>query len=314
MLKFVPEGITVAELTLDVQNEAVRAMQAAEYGAGTIKRAFGAAKAAVNSAWSNGELERPVPFLKLPEGSGRERVLSVAELARLWDAEMPEHVRAFLALLIGTAARPGALLQLTRSQCDLEHATINLNPPGRIRTKKRRPIIPMAAWLRPFIVATEGHLVAYRGRPVKKIAGAFQILRDAAGFGPDVTAYTVRHTVATQLMARGVPELEIAGGMGHRMPNNQTTERYIHVAPDYLAGVRRALDELANDIGRLAGRPMLPTNMRASCVVVPQRTGGSPTAKPLNHGAGEGIRTLDPNLGKGGTSAAACCLILPGVA
>ena len=98
MLRHLPEGITVGELTLDAQHAAVRAMRSAGYGAGTIKRALGAAKAAINWAWNNGELERPVPFLKAPEEPGRERVLTVEELARLWSAEMPEHVRVFLAL------------------------------------------------------------------------------------------------------------------------------------------------------------------------------------------------------------------------
>lgn len=53
--------------------------------------------------------------------------------------------------------------------------------------------------MRPFIEISNGHVVAYRGKPAAKIAGAFQTLRDAAGFGPDVTAYTLRHPVATHL-------------------------------------------------------------------------------------------------------------------
>ncbi|MDB5369807.1 MAG: hypothetical protein JWP20_1365 [Roseomonas sp.] len=54
----------------------------------------------------------------------------------------------FLVLLIGTAGRPQAVLELTRFQCDLERGTINLNTPGRVQTKKRRPILPMASFLR----------------------------------------------------------------------------------------------------------------------------------------------------------------------
>ncbi len=279
----------------------VRALGAKGYAAATIKRAMAIAKAAVNHAWKNGELDRPIPFGLLPDGPNRERALSVAELARLWDAEMPQHVRMFLVLLLGTAGRPEAVLELTRFQCDLDRGTINLNPPGRTQTKKRRPILPMADFLRPWIEATPaGPLVAYRGRPVRYLSHAFQNLRDAAGFGRDVTAYTIRHTVATQLMARGVPELEIAAVMGHRMPNVRTTGRYLHVAPAYLANARQALDDLANDIARAATRAMVPDNMRASCVLVPQRTDGNPAAKPLIAGAGEGIRTLNPNLGKVG--------------
>lgn len=305
MLRFLPAGITVGELTLDVQNEAVRTMQAEGYSAGTIKRAFGAAKAAVNWVWQNGELDRPVPFLRLPEGQGRERVLSVDEMARLWDAEMPDHVRAFLALLIGTGARPEAILQLTRFQCDIERRTINLNPPGRIQTKKRRPILPMPEWLVPWIEAADGPIVSYRGKPVQKIAGAFQTMRDAAGFGFDVTAYTVRHSVATELMARGVPELEIATILGHRAVNVRTTGRYIHAAPERLALARKALDALANEIARAATRAMevstvrtVNNTKRASSVLGTQPEGGNPTAKSLKTGAGDGIRTHDPNLGK----------------
>ncbi len=297
MLRHLPIGMTVGELTLDAQHAAVRAMQAAGYSAGTIKRAFGAAKAAVNWAWNNQEIDRPVPFLRLPEGQGRERVLTVEELARLWSTNMPDHVRTFLAILIGTAARPEAALQLTRFQCDLDRGTINLNTPVRVQTKKRRPVLPMADWLRPWIEAAGGHIVQYRGKPVKKIAGAFQSAREAAGFGPDVTAYTVRHTIATELMARGVPELEIAALLGHWMPNIRTTGRYIHVAPGRLANAKAALEEIANEISQAATRPILPT-LRATCVAVPKLPAPIAQVKVLKNGAGEGIRTLDPNLGK----------------
>ena len=61
MLRAVPEAITVAAFTLDAQHEAVRALQTRGYAAGTIKRSLGAAKAAVNWPWNNGELERPYP-------------------------------------------------------------------------------------------------------------------------------------------------------------------------------------------------------------------------------------------------------------
>ena len=296
ILRAVPEGMTVGGFTLDAQHELVRTLQAQSYAAGTIKRGLGAAKAAVNWAWNNGELDHPVPFLRLPEGEGRERVLSIEELARLWDGDMPDHVRMFVALAIGTAGRPQALLQLTRFQCDLDRRTINLNPPGRVQTKKRRPILPMANWLRPWIERADGPIVAYRGKPVLKIAGAFQTLRNTAGFGPDVTAYTLRHSIATELSARGVPEIEIGIIMGHAMPNLRTTGRYVHVRPERLASARKALDDIASEIERVAARPISPeTSVRASCVLVPKPR---VTLTRWNPGAGEGIRTLDPNLGK----------------
>ncbi len=297
MLTALPEGMTVGELTLDQQHRASAKMHET-HGAGTVKRCFAIAKAAVNWAWKNGELDRPIPFLTIREGAGRERVLSIEELARLWSTDMPDHVRVFLALMIGTGARPEAVLELTRFQCDLERGVINLNPPNRIQTKKRRPIVPMASWLRPWIEAAEGPLVAYKGRAVGKIAGAFQTLRDSAGFGPDVTSYTIRHTVGTELMARGVPELEIAAIMGHRMPNSRTTGRYLHVAPERFASAKKALEDIGNEIGRAGTLPISIVSLRAISVSVAYQSGGNPAAKPLFTGAGEGIRTLDPNLGK----------------
>jgi len=304
ILASIAEGATVAEFNIRQQERVAAAMEAEGYSAWTIKRAFGAARAAVTWAFEREELSRPIPFIALPEGDGRDRVLTVAELARLWDADMPDHVRVFLALLIGTGARPGAVLELTRFQCDLDAGLIRLNPPGRKQTKKRRPVIPMADWLRPWIAAAEGPVVAYRGKRVAKIAGSFQTVREAAGFGPDVTAYTIRHTVGTRLKSRGVNMDELGMLLGHKT-SSLTTERYVHAGEDYLASAKAALDELATEIGRLAGRPILPTtvrkevNQRASCVLVPPvGRDGSPAQRLVPRGAGEGIRTLDPDLGK----------------
>ena len=78
--------------------------------------------------------------------------MKVAELAALWDAADPPHLRMFLLLLRGTAGRPAAVLKLTREQCDLDRGLIDLNPPGRAQTKKRRPVVLMPDFLRPWIL------------------------------------------------------------------------------------------------------------------------------------------------------------------
>src|SRR5262249_46444066 len=153
--------------------------------------------------------------------------------------------------------RPEALLELTRFQCDLDSGVIKLNPHGRVQTKKRRPAIPMANWLRPFVEGAEDHIVSFRGKPVQKINKAFRTVREGAGFGPDVVPYTIRHSIATELMRRDVPEWEIAALLGHVAPI-KTTGRYLHAKPSHLAALRQALDDIAEDIGRLAERPMYP--------------------------------------------------------
>jgi len=303
VLDALPPDISVAGLTLDRQHEAVRKLKAQGLAAGTIKRAMGGAKAAINFAWKNGELDRPIPFLSLPDGQGRERVLTIDELATLWDAEMPSHMRVFLALLIGTAGRPESLLQLTRSQCDLTQGFINLNPMGRTQTKKRRPILPIADFLRPWIAKVEsGPLVAWRGKPVQKINKTWRTIRESAGLDDEVVPYTIRHTIPTEMARRGVPPVEIAAWMGHSLPNFRTTARYTHVSPEYLANARQAVDEIANAVSQIAFRPMDNINLRTTGVLADQTEDYRPAVKSLSlfekNGAGEGIRTLDPNLGK----------------
>ncbi len=295
------EGATVAEFTLDAQHTLTRRMAADGYKPGTIKRVLGATKAAVQWAWKNGELERPIPFLTVQEGPPRERIMDVAELAAMWDAAELAHLQMFFLLLLGTAGRPAAVLELTREQCDLDRRLIDLNPPGRAQTKKRRPVVPMPDFLRPWIKqASAGPLVQFRGKGVQKVNKAWREARDAARLDALVVPYTVRHTIATELRARGVPELELAGLLGHSMPNFRTTGRYAKYAPTHLSAARAAIDALATEIGRAATRPIHPktsmseTGVRVSCVLVPSATGGN----PLLPGAGEGIRTLDPNLGK----------------
>jgi integrase len=161
---------------------------------------MGIAAAAINWAWKNGEIERQIPIVLPPDGAGRERIMTIQEMARLWDVDMPSHLRMFLALIIGTASRPEALLELTREQCDLQHGVIDLNPPGRPRTKKRRPRVPMPAFLRPWIeTVPSGHLVTYKSKPILKINGAWRAAREAAGLSPEIMPYTVRHTMATEL-------------------------------------------------------------------------------------------------------------------
>jgi len=83
---------------------------------------------------------------------------------------------------------------------------------------------------------------------------------------------------------------DIADQLGHRMPN-RTTGRYVHASVEKFARVRAALDDIANDIGRLAGRPMDISSLRASCVLGTRLSVITPAAKSLTLGAGEGIRT-----------------------
>ena len=68
--------------------------------------------------------------------------MKIAELAALL-TEAPDHLRLMLMILIGTACRPEAALELTGAQLDFDDRLIDLNPRGRAQTKKFRPVVKM---------------------------------------------------------------------------------------------------------------------------------------------------------------------------
>ncbi len=297
-LERLPEGLAVADFGLDVQQALARRLRAEGYHDGTVKRIFTDLRSALRRAWKQGAIPYAPAFLQLSEGEPRERILSVEEIAQLWDQDMGQHLRMFLLLLLSTAARPKAVLELTRFQVDLRRGLIDLNPAGRRQTKKRRPVLPLLDCLRPWVDgAGEGHLVQYRGRPVKKINAAWRNARHAAGLDDDVVPYSIRHTIASEMQARAVPELEIAGFLGHTMPNVRSTGRYVKFRPDHLRNAAAAVAALISEIGRVAARPISKplTDVRATSVPPAEAPGDQ---IPGITGAGDEIRTHDPNLGK----------------
>ncbi|NHO53204.1 tyrosine-type recombinase/integrase [Acetobacter estunensis] len=119
----------------------------------------------------------------------------------------------------------------------------------------------------------------YKSKPILKINGAWRAARDAAGLSSEIVPYTIRHTMATELITRGVPEIEVASLMGHAMPNLRTTGRYVHVRPDFLANARRSIEEVASAIDRVAARSMVNFNMRANSVLDSTAKDGTPMHK-----------------------------------
>ena len=123
----------------------------------------------------------------------------------------------------------------------------------------------------------------------------------------EVTAYTIRHTVATWLYEQNVPENEIASFLGHRF-ENRATGWYVSgriYREEYQANVVTALDRLFAEVGLenndapaatgASSDPIVKPLVRVSSVGASKRP-ALQTVEKL--GAGEGIRTLDPNLGK----------------
>jgi integrase len=101
-----------------------------------VQRILGVGKAALQRAWRRREIASVpyVPSIKVNYGEPLGRPLKVAELARLI-TEAPDHLRLLLMILIGTACRPEAALELTGAQIDFDDGLIDLNPHGRAQTR-----------------------------------------------------------------------------------------------------------------------------------------------------------------------------------
>ena len=240
----------VSDVTAERQREFVASMRAQSLSDGYIRRTLAVGQAALNRAHREGEIVA-VPHIDLglaPESEPRERILSVEEAARLLATADLDHLKMYLMLAFGTAARPAAILELTTFQVDCDARLIRLNPHERRQTKKRRPTVPMCNALLPFLRGLPaGPVVHYNGRPLNSIKSAFYRARERAGLTRDVTPYTLRHTVASEMRRRGVPVWEVAGFLGHSS-GYRTTERYAKFGPDHLSQAVRAIDDLFANI------------------------------------------------------------------
>jgi len=283
---------SIAEATKPLRLEAFIAhLGAQEFSTAYIQRILGVGKAALQRAWRRGEIAGApyIPSVKVDYGEPLGRPLKIAELARLL-REAPDHLRLMLMILIGTACRPEAALELSGSQLDFDDRLIDLNPRGRAQTKKFRPVVKMPDALAVVLAnAPSGRLVTFQGRPVKKINKAWRGMRAAAALDEEVNPYSIRHTVARWMRQNGVPAWEVAAQLGHKSRDFRTTELYAAFDPAYLQNAVGAIN-------------LLFEKLRASCAPVDEPFFRAIHRQQLEmnwkSGAGEGIRTLDPNLGK----------------
>lgn len=162
------------------------------------------------------------------------------ERFRKWFREVKApHARLYVRLGIATMARPTAILDLTWQQVDWEHETLDLNPPGRKQTKKRRPVVPlnhqaMKALKEAYAARQSNYIIERGAKRVGSIKKAFQAA--SARSGIKVTPYTLRHTGAVWAAEGGTSMAELAQYMGH--DDDRTTQKhYARFSPDHLRGV-----------------------------------------------------------------------------
>lgn len=215
---------------------------------GTVIREIVTLRAALHLAERDGWIKE-APYIEAPpKPPPRDRWLSREELAQLIANAGAPHTRLFIVLAYHTAARAGAILDLTWDRVDFERRLITYDRPGRTVNKKRRAIVPintpaLVDLQAARLVATGPHVLEFRGLPVRSIKTGFNAAVRRAGI-EDCSPHILRHTAATHLVMAGVPLSEIARLLGDTEAMVEKT--YGKHAPDYL---RRAADALAGVTG-----------------------------------------------------------------
>lgn len=195
----------------------------------TIRRDLTMLIAALNHAVAEHRMKAgDVPVIALPpENVPRFRWLNDAELAQLFAAAAEisaergrvSRIERWLHLAYYTARRKAAIEALTWDRVDFEINTLDFDVPGRRRTKKRRGVAYMHPRLRACLERAHAERrTGDNGQPTPRvldhhgdIRAAFRILRARAGFGPDVTIHTLKHTSITHMLRRRVSIWDVAG-------------------------------------------------------------------------------------------------------
>ena len=231
-----------------------------------------------------------VPYIPSVEaGEPRNVRLTIKQAADLFKACNEPHLAMFLMLAFNTLARPSALLELKRDQIDIENRIIHLNPKGRKQTNKYRPSVPISDTLLPWVAAgANTNLIAYHGRAIKSVRRSFNVIRDRAGLGADISPYAIRHTMAIEIRKRGVPAWELAGILGHKSSTFRTTENYAKYDPDHLGLAVRAIDDYFDELKQREKLPLDPNSfgLRVSSVPAEDVVTIAENQKPLDFSRG----------------------------
>ena len=258
-----------------------------------INRILTDGRSAINRAWKDGEIAS-APFIKTLKAETAEpkgRPLEMEELRAFYHTAETPHLKRFILFSVATGARPSSIMDLHRQQIDIERRLIDLNPPGRKQTKKLRPAVKLPAPLVPHI--EDGWQVTFRNKPLGSIKTSWRKQRARCGLDAQVNPYSIRHTVARHLRASGVPVWEVGAQLGHKKKEDSITEIYAPMDPSYLGQAVEAIEEfMAEMLVDPSQRPLVSLPIRC-----PSKS-GLEAETVVNIGAGDEIRTHDPNLGK----------------
>lgn len=211
---------------------------------GTVHTELGHLNMALNFAKKVGLSQHSVTIWRPQKPDSNMRILTMPEVSKLIDACREPHVRLAVTLLFGTAARVGAILDLTWDRVDFDRGVINLRLDDAV-TRKGRAVLPMNGTTRAALsaaheAALSDYVVEYKGGQIKKIRTGFSAAVERSGIG-HVRIHDIRHTAAVTMLGAGVPMEKVSQVLGHS--NTATTERvYARYLPQHMSDAVNVLD------------------------------------------------------------------------
>lgn len=234
----------------------------------------------------------------------REYIPTYQDLGRWIDAIEDEDDFRYVMIALNTCARNEAICDLTISkQVNKEFGTIDLNPPGRRQTKKRRPVIRMttnlAGWFDHWSTSDRSAAIAkakkdgvpqpvigndvgdkpirlYQDTVEKRLnrMGKREEERDEndrviwqALNMPEMTCYTIRHFMATNMRRASFPvsKEQRSKWLGHTVnEGSKTTDWYEKFDPDYLEQPMRAIEEIIAKLQQHTKRKLFAPSVKAN--------------------------------------------------
>lgn len=250
-------------------NEYIKTQRAAGYRDATINRDLMNLRAALNRAHDGDEpilTERPPKVRAIPEDDFAmepevKEVFTPTQLRELLQrSRRLEHFFRWCLISAATSCRPDAAFDLAPRQVDLEYNLIDLNPPGRKQTKKRRPVVRLVEAVRPYFVEwmrgadPTTPFVTYNGEAVGSVITAWNaIVKGEMNLTGKYVPYSLRHTISTLLGFSGVDEVKIGKQLGHsRREGSRVTGTYIHkkaiqVSPEYLRETTEGINAILTE-------------------------------------------------------------------
>lgn len=179
-----------------------------------------------------------------PASPPRDRYLTKEELNTLLESIDTPHVRLFIILAVSTAARMSAILQAKWSAIDWNTNTINYNPPGRVKTNKRRTTVPLnkparAALEKARQMAQTDYIIEFNEQPIKNIRKGIEAAARRSKI--PCSAHVFRHTAGVWMAEADVPMSKISQYMGHTT-TKVTEETYARYSPSYMKDAASALE------------------------------------------------------------------------